>query len=368
MQQLNVPATQRDAALAGNELASDVRPSASARDGTRWLMLLLVALVMFVNYVDRGNLAIAAPVIQKAMNLDAGDLGVLFSAFAWTYLLCIPLAGVLLDRLGPQITLSVSILGWSLATLFTGMAHSFWQLLACRMVLGIFEAPGIPTNMRCASAWFPQRQRGLAIGLYTAMQPVALAVMAPTVTWALMNVGWRMVFYATGALGLLTALIWQRFYRDPMRSPRVSAKELALIRDGGGLVDTELQDERPRLKWSTLGPLLRERQLIGMFIGQYALMTTLYFFLTWFPLYLANAKGLTTAQFGKYSLFPFLLAICGSLIGGKWSDWMVARGVPLGTARKGPIIVGLLLGTAVIAANYTTDARLVVALMGLAFF
>jgi MFS transporter, ACS family, D-galactonate transporter len=331
-------------------------------------MLSLVAFVMFVNYVDRGTLAIAAPAIQKTWNLDAGALGVLFSAFAWTYLLCIPFAGLLLDKLGPRVTLGAGIAGWSLATVMTGLTQSFWQIVGCRMGLGIFESPGIPTNMRCVSVWFPDSQRALAIGLYTAMQPVALAVMVPVATWIMSIAGWRTIFYSTGALGLLAAALWYCLYRDPPSSRAVSLEDVPLIRDRGARPDCDPRREQARFHWPQIARLLRERQLIGMFIGQYALMTTLYFFLTWFPLYLARAAGPTLQQSRGYASLPFLLAVCGALIGGKWSDWMVASGKSLGTARKFPIVLGLLLGLAMVGATCTTNIKLITALMSLAFF
>jgi len=340
----------------------------TSRHGTRWLMLLLVMLVMFVNYLDRGNLGIAAPVIQKSLNLDAVGLGLLFSAFAWTYLLCIPFAGVLLDKIGPRITLTLALIGWSASTMITGIASSFIAILACRMCVGVFESPGIPTNIRCVSAWFPESQRGIAIAGFTATQTVALGVMAPSLTWILVNWGWRPVFYVTGALGLLMAIVWHRFYRDPSNSTLVSQEELAFIRDGGGLVDAGTERDKVPFSWRHLRQLFRERQLIGMFIGQYAVMTTLYFFLTWFPSYLTKAKGLTILQSGQYAIVPFLTAVFGALGGGKWSDWMVSRGVSRGVARKTPIIVGFVLASSMVGANYTSDIRLVIALLGLAFF
>jgi ACS family D-galactonate transporter-like MFS transporter len=335
---------------------------------TRWLMLSLIMLIMFVNYVDRGNLAIAAPLLQKDLGLDATGLGVLFSAFAWTYLACIPFAGVILDKIGPRITFTLALVGWSLSTLMIGAVNGFAAILTCRMGVGVFESPVIPTNMRCVSAWFPERERGIAIGWYTATQSIALGLMAPTLTWILVFWGWRPIFYVTGALGLCAAIVWYRFYRDPSQSTTVSVEELTLIRSGGGLVDAGVAGDYRPFNWRDFRQLFRERQLVGMFIGQYAVMTTLYFFLTWFPTYLTKAKGLTLLQSGYYATLPFVWAVLGALIAGKWSDWMLERGVSRSVARKVPIIIGFVLASTMVAANYTNDIRLVIALLGLAFF
>ena len=344
--------------------------SASAQAGvtkTRWLMLLLIMQIMFVNYLDRGNLAVAAPLVQKELNLNAAGLGVLFSAFAWTYLLAIPFAGAVLDKVGPRVTLALAIVGWSLSTVMIGIVSGFVAVLACRMAVGVFESPVIPTNMRCVSAWFPERERGLAIGWYTATQSAALGFTAPALTSVLVFWGWRPVFYITGAVGLLAAAVWYRFYRDPSVSRRVSVEELTLIREGGGVVDAGAGYYRS-FGWRDVARLFRERQLVGMFIGQYAVMTTLYFFLTWFPTYLTKEKGLTILQSGYYATLPFVLAVLGALVAGGWSDWMIVKGVSLSTSRKVPIIVGFALASTMIGANYTSDIRLVIVLLGLAFF
>jgi MFS transporter, ACS family, D-galactonate transporter len=335
---------------------------------TRWLMLLLVMSIMFVNYMDRGNLAIAAPLMQKELNLNAAGLGVLFSAFAWTYLLCIPFAGAVLDKVGPRVTFTVAIIGWSASTLMIGVVGSFAAVLACRMSVGVFESPALPTNLRCVSAWFPERERGIAIGWYTATQSIAVGFMAPFLTRILVGWGWRPVFYVTGAAGLLAAVVWYRFYRDPTQSSLVSSQELTLIREGGGLVDAGAAGDYRPFSWRDFRRLFRERQLVGMFIGQYAVMTTLYFFLTWFPTYLTKEKGLTILQSGYYATLPFVLAVLGALFAGRWSDWMIARGISRSMARKAPIIIGFFLASTLIGANYTNDMRLVVLLLGLAFF
>jgi ACS family D-galactonate transporter-like MFS transporter len=143
---------------------------------------------------------------------------------------------------------------------------------------------------------------------------------------------------------------------------------LTLIRDGGALVDAGSAGDYRPFSWHDLGQLFRERQLVGMFIGQYAVMTTLYFFLTWFPTYLTKAKGLTVLQSGYYATLPFVLAMLGALFAGRWSDWMIVRGISRSAARKAPIIVGFLLASTMVAANYTNDIRLVIALLGIAFF
>src|ERR1700758_3538581 len=110
----------------------------------RWGVILLVMMVMGINYLDRSNLSIAAPVIQKQFDLSAVSLGYLFSAFGWTYTILLPLAGIILDRMGPRLLYAVAVVGWSLAIFAVGLASSFAGLLGCRVAVGVFESPALP--------------------------------------------------------------------------------------------------------------------------------------------------------------------------------------------------------------------------------
>jgi len=340
-QQISPPNMSSTDALPVATLMSAEAGHAGNTTRARWRMLFLIVLVMFVNYMDRGNLAVAAPLMQNELNLNPAGLGVLFSAFAWMYLLCIPFAGAVLDKVGPRLTFTFGLIGWSVFTLLTGTVNGFAAVLGCRTGVGLFESPAIPTNMRCVSAWFPEKERGIAIGWYTATQTIAVGLMAPLLTLIVVNWGWRPVFYVTGGIGLLVAIVWHRFYRDPSASGLVSAQELTLIRQGGGLVDAGTPAERRSVSWRDLCQLFKERQLVGMFIGQYAVMTTLYFFVTWFPTYLIKEKGLTILQSGYYAALPFAFAVLGALAAGRWSDGMIARGISRTVARTWGSVAGI---------------------------
>ncbi|MBP2629981.1 MAG: major facilitator superfamily 1 [Firmicutes bacterium] len=338
------------------------------RTKTRWMMLSLIMLVMCINYLDRGNLAVSAPIIQEELGINAATMGLLFSAFAWSYALIIPFAGVLLDKIGPKIMFTIGIIGWSIFTFFIGAVNTFATLVSCRLGVGIFEAPTIPTNVRCVTAWFPEKERALAVGMYTAMQYVALGFLTPVLTWILLNWGWRMIFYITGGVGLIVGIVWYSIYNDPKDSKIVNNAELDYISMGGGLINAGEEKTKKTFSWKIVRQLFCERQLVGMFIGHFSIMTTLFFFMTWFPSYLITAKGLTILKTGFYSMVPFLVAILGALIGGKWSDWMITHGCSKSTARKAPIIMGFILSVVILGANYTDNIDFVISFMAVAFF
>jgi len=348
------------------ELSAKKQAANSKPTKTRWFMLSLLMMIYVINYLDRGNLAVAAPVMQQELGINAAMMGILFSAFAWPYAFCIPFAGALLDKVGPRIMFTVGIIGWSAATFCIGLVNNFIALLGFRGLVGIFEAPTVPTSVRCTAAWFPDRERALAVGLYTSMQYVALGFLTPVLAWILVTYGWPMIFFSTGAVGIIVALIWRANYHDPKDSKTVNQAEFDYIKAGGALVDSGVQPTA--VSWKTVGKLLRQRRLIGMFIGHFAIMTTLFFFLTWFPSYLITAKGLTILKGGFYAMIPFLVAICGALLGGKWSDWMTDHGYSKTISRKAPIIVGFVLSTVIIAANYIDSINGVILCMAVAFF
>jgi len=333
----------------------------------RWYMLLLIMLVMCINYLDRANLSVAAPVMGTELGLTPATMGILFSAFGWMYTATIPFAGAILDRVGPRLLFTISLIGWSAFTAVIGVVNSLSALIACRVGVGFFEAPIIPTNVRCVTAWFPANERAFSIGLYTSMQYIALGFLTPVLAWILVTFGWQMIFYITGGIGIVMGIIWYVYYRDPADSQLVNQAELDYIKSGGGLAESGVASNVP-FSWRNVRRLLSYRQIWGMFLGQFSIMTTLFFFLTWFPTYLINGKGLTILKGGFYAAIPFLLGLFGALLGGKWSDMMIAKGCSKSVARKTPIVIGFVLSTVILGANYTDDINMIIAFMAVAFF
>jgi ACS family D-galactonate transporter-like MFS transporter len=346
-----------------------MRPrSLPVRYGVAGMLFITVA----INYLDRGNLAVAATDLAADLRLDPVRLGFLFSAFGWAYALCQIPGGWLVDRIGPR-GLYASVCGlWSLATLAQGLASAFLVLFGLRLLLGLFEAPTFPICSQLVTRWFPERERAGAIGFYTAGQFACLAFLTPVLVYAQHRLGWRSVFFLTGGLGLVWAALWYACYRDPAHSRRLQPAERDLIRAGGGWVDGGSAAEpapRVQVTWGDLRFVLTQRKLWGLYLGQFALNAIPWFFLTWFPTYLVSARHIdfNRASWATTSL-PFVGAFAGVIAGGVCSDWMVRRGVSPTFARKAPIIAGMLLSTSVIGANFATGSRGVLFFLTLAFF
>jgi MFS transporter, ACS family, D-galactonate transporter len=336
------------------------------RSRARFIILSLLFVGTAINYLDRTNMAVAASAIQGDLGLDPAMMGLLLSAFGWTYAFMQIPGGWLLDRFGPRLVYGISLIGFSLFTLFQGFGKNFSTLFGLRLGLGLAESPAFPANSRIVAAWFPQRERALATGVYTAGEYVGLALATPFLFWLLSTFGWHSIFIVTGVIGLVFSIVWFKLYHDPKDSKYINKEEMDYIREGGGLADSA--GEVNKIKWSHVLHLFKYRQFLGIYIGQFSIASTLYFFLTWFPTYLVQEKGITLLKAGFFGSIPYIAAGIGVLLGGFWSDKMVQRGVSVGIARKTPIIIGLLGACTIVLANYTTSASLVIIIMSISFF
>ncbi|MBN3726844.1 MFS transporter [Burkholderia sp. Ac-20379] len=351
--------------------ASRAAAGAQRRSSARYRILALLAFGTMINYLDRTVLGIAAPSLTKELGIGAAAMGIMFSSFSWTYVLAQVPGGLFLDRFGSKITYYLSMTFWSLFTLLQGFIGGVGTLLACRLGLGLSEAPCFPTNSRVVATWFPQKERAMATGTYTVGEYIGLAFLSP-VLFALMGAfGWRSLFWVVGGVGILFGLVWLKLYREPREHPAANAAELAYIAEGGGLIDGEAKAGKPgqsKFSWAMAGKLLKKRQLAGICLGQFAGNSTLVFFLTWFPTYLATERHMGWLKIGFFAVMPFIAASVGVMFGGIFSDYLLRRGKSANVARKLPIIAGLLLASTIVLANYVQSNEAVIAIMSVAFF
>ncbi|MCA8449180.1 MFS transporter [Burkholderia vietnamiensis] len=342
------------------------------RTSARYKILALLAIGTMINYLDRTVLGVAAPQLTKELGINAAVMGIMFSAFSWTYVAMQVPGGLFLDRFGSKITYYWSMTLWSFCTLLQGFVPGVATLLACRLGLGVTEAPCFPTNSRVVATWFPQSERAMATGTYTVGEYIGLAFFSP-VLFALMGAfGWRSLFWVVGAVGIVFGLVWWKLYHEPRNHPGANSEELSYIEAGGGLVHGVRKDggkpAQTRFSWAMAGRLLKKRQLAGICLGQFAGNSTLVFFLTWFPTYLATERHMGWLKIGFFAVMPFIAASVGVMFGGIFSDWLLRRGKSANLARKLPIIAGLLLASTIILANYVKSNEAVIAIMSVAFF
>ncbi len=261
----------------------------------RFGILALITFATMLNYVDRSVMGVAQPSLVQELTIGPELMGLIFSAFSWTYAFAQIPGGLVLDRLGARLTYGLSLALWSLATMLHGVMSSVAGLFSARLALGIAEAPCFPANSRILSTWFPQAERARANGVYSVGQYVGLGFMIPLLTYIVATFGWRALFFIFGAIGLVYAVVWHALYREPHESGRANRAELDHIAAGGGLGS---QGGRFALSWSAVRTLLRQRQILGASIGQFCGNSTLVFFLTWFPSYLATERGMDWIRSG----------------------------------------------------------------------
>jgi ACS family glucarate transporter-like MFS transporter len=343
----------------------------------RYLILLMLFIVTTLNYADRATLSIVGSTLQKDLGLTPVQMGFIFSAFAWAYVIGQIPGGWLLDRFGSKRVYAWSIFLWSIFTLMQGFVGFLSvgaiviALFILRFIVGLAESPSFPGNSRIAAAWFPTAERGTAAGIFTSAQYFATVLFAPLMGWITYHYGWHYVFVVMGGLGILMSLIWLKTIHAPRQHPKVNEAELQHISSGGGLIEMDqigVKNEFTRPRWTHFKQLLTNRMMLGVFIGQYCINTLSYFFLTWFPVYLVQDRGMSILKAGLVASVPAICGFLGGVLGGIISDGMLRRGRSLTWSRKAPLVLGMLMSTSMIACNYIDAEWLVVAVMAVAYF
>jgi len=345
----------------------------------RYLILLMLFLVTTINYADRATIAIAGSSLQKDLGIDAVTLGYIFSAFGWAYVAGQIPGGWLLDRFGSKKIYALSIFTWSLFTVLQGYVGEFGistaivALFMLRFLVGLAESPSFPGNARIVAAWFPTAERGTASAIFNSAQYFATVLFAPLMGWIVYRFGWQHVFVVMGGVGLVFSAIWLKVIHSPRHHPMINKAEFDHIASNGGMVDmddktTEKGKRTDGPKWDYVRQLLTNRMMLGIYLGQYCINGITYFFLTWFPVYLVQERGMTILKAGFIASLPAICGFIGGVLGGIISDYLLRRGHSLTFSRKAPIIGGLLLSTSIVTCNYVDIEWVVVGFMALAFF
>ena len=344
----------------------------------RYLILLLIFAITTFNYADRATLSVTGSEMRAEFGFDAIRMGYIFSAFSWAYVLSQVPAGWLLDRFGARRVYAASIFLWSLFTLLQSTigvlgsgAAAVTALFVLRFVMGAAEAPAFPANAKVVASWFPTKERGTASAIFNSAQYFAAVIFTPLMAWLTHAFGWHHVYIVMGVAGFLLALTWLKVMKNPANHPGVNKSELEHIEQGGGLIhghQTAADSRGGHARWSVMRQLLTNRMLLGVYLAQFCINVLTYFFLTWFPIYLVQARGMTILQAGLVASLPAICGFLGGVLGGVLSDTMIRHGHSLTVARKVPIVGGMLLSVCIIGCNYVDTDWLVVALMSLAFF
>jgi MFS transporter, ACS family, D-galactonate transporter len=281
-------------------------------------ILFLLALSIFINYLDRGNLSIAAPLLKNEFQLSATQLGVLLSSFFWTYSLVLPLSGWLVDRFDVKWVIAGGFVLWSAATAATGAVHAFGTLLLARLALGAGESVSYPACSTILSRYFPEHQRGFANASIVAGMALGPAVGTLAGGILMSRFGWRPVFLVMGVASLLWLLPWLRWMPKSHRDSPLQSGVFA----------------------PSIFQILEQRSAWGTFAGLFCMNYLMYFLLTWLPFYLVHERHFSLAAMAKIAGSAYFLMAVAAMSGGWVSDRCISSGEAPTLVRKTFMVVG----------------------------
>jgi MFS transporter, ACS family, glucarate transporter len=323
-------------------------------------LLSLVFALAVITYLDRLCISAAMPSMAAEFNLTPDQKGWVFSAFTLAYAAFEIPSGWLGDRFGARLTLMRIVLWWSVFTALTGAAFGFWSLLVIRFLFGAGEAGAFPNIARAVSRWFPEREQGRAMSVSFVGLSAGSAMTAPLVLTLLQLQSWRWAFVECGAAGVLWCVWWRRWFRDlPEEHPAVNQAELKLIRAGrSGAEQSHL------VPWKTL---FTSANLAFICLMYFAYGYGLYFYITWLPTYLLEARGFSVNSTKWLAAAPWAVSALAFWVGGWTTDWLAHRTGNLKLARCGIGVFGYAASAGTLfAVPLVEDGRAAALLLALA--
>lgn len=338
------------------ETSGEARPARR-----RYLVGVLLFLAVAIAYVDRINIAVAGPAISDELGLSPGQLGLLLSAFFWSYTLLVVPMGWLCDRYGSRVVMPLAIVVWSLGAAATGLMNRFTTLIGARLLLGAGEAPSFPAGNLIVREWAPLRERAAFTGALSAGALLGPAVGSVAAAALIGSIGWRGSFFVLGGLGLVVAVVWVLLYARPEDARWLSEEERQHI-----LASRQEPEEREEASTAvpmSLGLLLRQAPMWGLILTQGCQVYTIYLFLTWLPGYLVAERGLDLQGAGFLSAVPYGIAAVATILLGRVSDRLVRADEIKSGGRRKAIIVFMLLACALALLPFIQGLVAVIALI-----
>ncbi|WP_158937398.1 MFS transporter [Burkholderia sp. S171] len=335
----------------------------------RWGIVAILTILMLTNYLDRGNLAVAAPLIMRDLHISNTMMGVILSAFFWPYALMSLPVGWATDRFGAKVLMAFAAGAWSIVAILTGFAKSVQTFIFLRLALGVTEAPLFPASLKATDAWFPDHEKAAASSIYLSASQFGLAIVPPLSTFLMMEYGWPGMFMIMGALGAIGLLGWLVLYHDPKDHPWLSKQELAYIRAGRLHSANEAKQGSEPVVASPWLSLFRYRTTWVMLICAFSFQYVLWFYISWLPTYLQKGQGITIGRAGILASIPYIAGGIAVLLGGRLSDMLVRRGYHPFTARRTMMAISAVLtGLAMFGTAYCTTPTTAIVMLTAGMF
>ena len=298
---------------------------AAERPRGRWTLVALIGTASFINYLDRGSLAVAMPILSKDLHLGPEAQGIALSAFFWTYTaMQIPM-GRIVDRYNIKAVYAASFALWSIAAAATGMARGLWDLVTYRVLLGIGESVYLPGGMKVVSLNFKSEEAAWPAGLFDLGTKLGLALGTAIDVFLLVRFGWRALFIRTGIAGLLWLIPWLMFYPSQRATPPPARK----------------------IDWAGLAG---NRSLVGICIGFFCWDYFWYFLISWLPSYLSTVRHMSMPKIALFGGLPFLIFGVAEGAGGWIAGRLVRRGASFSVVTKSFITASFVVGLLIIPA------------------
>lgn len=313
---------------------ADAPPKTSLwRDNMRWRVIGLIILAAVLNYIARGSMANLAPLLKDQLHFGDREYSYITSAFQFSYMIMLPLCGLVLDRLGTRFGFALFATLWSVSNMLHGFATGWLSLAFFRMLLGMSEAAVIPAGVKVSSEWLPPEERAVGIGLLNVGTALGNALAGVVTVWTAARQGWEAAFFVTGGMGLIWAAYWAWRYRAPGAQPALSTAERARIGPSA---------HKPRIKFSlaAIATLFAGRQFwtiaVPRFLAEPAWATLTF----WVPIFLHARFHIEIKTIVLFAWMPFIAADLGGIFGGFISPVLMRwRGMGLVQSRVGGICI-----------------------------
>ena len=325
------------------------------------VVLFLLCLMYGITYIDRVNVSTASAVFGKELHLSNAQVGFVFSAFAYPYLLFQILGGWVGDRFGARIALTVAGVIWSIGTILTGLAGSLTSMIAARLVLGFGEGATFPVATRAMSDWTAPERRGFAQGITHSAARLGNALTPPMVAALIALVSWRGSFFILGVVSLAWTVTWALYFRDnPADHPSITRPEL----DRLPAFRSRAQRKREPVPW---GPLTR--RMLPVTIVYFCYGWTLWLYLSWIPQYFAQSYKLNLRDSSLFAAGVFFGGVVGDTLGGVVTDRIYERTRSRDKARRNLVVLGFLCSLAfMLPILFVHDVTMAAICLSAAFF
>ena len=322
-------------------------------------VLAMLCMMYLITYMDRVNVSTAASVFKSELHLSNTQVGLVFSAFAYPYLVFQVIGGWLGDRFGARRTLFACGVVWAGATVLTGFAGGLLSLLAARVLLGFGEGATFPAATRAMSNWTAASQRGFAQGITHAFARIGNAITPPIVAWLIVAITWRGSFFVLGAISMLWTIVWIFYFRDnPKDHPDITQREIDSLPAFGG------QRTSLPVPWKRLARRMAPVTLVYFCYGW-----TLWLFLSWIPIYFLQNYRLDLKQSALFASGVFFAGVFGDTAGGLASDWLLRKTGRRDVARRNLVVFGMIGAMlALLPLLFTKDLAVAAACLSLGFF